>query len=70
MASELINVLRDIIAEHGDLPVVTKDPDTGWRLEIGVVYRDSNNIEGYPRRIEIRSSYHDRPKGSSALPNV
>lgn len=63
-ASELIVALQKLIAAHGDLPVVTKDPDTGWRMEIGVVHRPEKRIEEWPERIEIRTSYYGRPDGA------
>ena len=66
MASELILKLVEFVNEHGDMPVVADDPDTDWRLEIGVVVKEADDDEGWPKRIEIKSCYHDfwRPAGN------
>ena len=66
-ASEVVALLQKIIAEHGDLPVVTKDPDTGWRMEIGIVHKPANLVESWPARIEILTDYHCRPDGAKPI---
>ena len=70
-ASELVKTLQELISRHGDLPVVAKDPDTGWRMEIGIVHKSVKPKEQYPEHLEIRTDYHSRPQGArSTLPNV
>lgn len=63
-ASELVALLNGLIAQHGDLPVVAKDRDTGWRLEIGVTFREARADEGWPAHVVIRTEYHGRPEGA------
>lgn len=63
-ASEVIAKLSEFIAKHGDLPVVIKDTDTDWRLEIGLTYREARPKERWPDHVVIRSDYHGRPKGA------
>ncbi len=62
-AAQLIARLQELVREHGDLPVYADDPDTGWRLPIGVVHRPASEKEEWPERIEIKSEYDGRPKG-------
>ncbi len=62
-ASELIIKIQDLINQHGDVPVIANDPDTGYRLEIGIVFRPENKVEEYPDRFEIKSTYYGRPEG-------
>lgn len=66
-ASELVALLQGFIAAHGDVPVVLKDPDTGWRMEVGCLYRDAKPTEGYPARIQLYGDYHTRPRGAKPL---
>lgn len=61
-ASELVALLQGIIAQRGDLPIVLKDPDTGWRLEVGALYRDAKG--DYPARVQLYGDYHARPRGA------
>jgi len=65
-ASEVVALLQKLIAEHGDLPVVAKDADTGWRLEIGITHKPAKPVAEYPERIEIRTDYHSRPEGAKS----
>ena len=62
-ATMLIRILSEIVKEHGDLPVYLKDPDTRYRMEIGILVKEENLVEEYPKRIEIRASYYGNPKG-------
>ncbi len=60
-ASQLIERLQSLIEKHGDLKVLLDDPDTGWNLEIGLVYGE--DYDGMPERFEITGSYGSRPDG-------
>ena len=62
-ASELIEKLTELIKEHGDLPVIADDPDTGWRMRIGIVHRAEDKGEEYPERFEIKTEYYGDPEG-------
>lgn len=61
-ASEVITVLNDLIEKHGDLPICVDDPDTSWRLRMGIVYREKNISEGYQERFEIKTEFHGDPE--------
>jgi hypothetical protein len=62
-ASVLVKRLQEFINTHGDLPIYVDDPDTHWRLPIGLVFRPTRENEGLPNRFEIKTEYHRRPKG-------
>jgi hypothetical protein len=62
-ASKLVMRLRELIEKHGDLPVYARDPDTHWRLPVGLRFRDAQPEEERPARFEIESEYHFRPRG-------
>lgn len=62
-ASELIERLQKLITEHGDLPVYADDPDTDYRMEIGLIYKPAKPEEEWPERFEIKIDYHGRPEG-------
>jgi len=62
-ASDVINHLERLIARHGDLKICADDPDTDYRMEIGIVHKNFNRIEGWPERFEIKTDYHCSPKG-------
>lgn len=64
LASELITRLHLLINRYGDLPVIAFDPDTCWRLEIGVVYVPADTANEYPERFEIQTEYNGRPDGN------
>ncbi len=63
-ASELIALLNELVSKHGDLPVVAKDADTDWRLEIGLTYCEARAVEEWPDHFVIRTEYHSRPEGA------
>lgn len=62
-ATQLIERLRQLVEQHGDLPVYADDADTGWRLPIGVVHKISEDNGEWPERLEIKTDYHGRPTG-------
>jgi hypothetical protein len=62
-ATQLIEALRKLVEQHGDLPVYARDADTQWRLPIGVMHKPANEAEEWPDRMEIRTEYHGRPDG-------
>lgn len=62
-ATQLIERLRQLVEQHGDLSVYADDADTGWRLPIGLVYKPADEGEEWPERLEIKTDYHGRPKG-------
>jgi len=62
-ASQVIKALQKLIDIHGDLPVCLDDPDSGYKLKIGVIYRKEKNIEELPERLEILANYEDKPEG-------
>lgn len=62
-ASELIDRLKMLVEEHGDLPVYADDADTGWRLPAGIVHRKEKTEEGWPERLEIKTDYYGEPEG-------
>lgn len=62
-ASAVIEALQALIDQHGDLPVCADDPDTGWRLPIGIVHKAENKPEERPERFEIKTEYHGDPGG-------
>jgi hypothetical protein len=66
--SDLILKLQEMLENHGDLPVVTCDPDTGYRMEIGVEHEAAADLEEWPERIEITSTYCGRPSGANLSP--
>ena len=64
LASQLVNRLQSMIAEHGDLPIFVHDADTDWLLPVGIVYADDNEWASLPNpRIEIAASYYREPDG-------
>lgn len=62
-ASQLIERLYQMIAEHGDVPVLVRDTDTEWLLPVGLVGISTPDEDWPSKRIEIRSSYHRLPDG-------
>ena len=62
-ASKVIEAIQKLIDKHGDLPLCADDPDTSWRMQIGVVHRPENVDEDWPERFEIKTDYHHDPKG-------
>ena len=38
-ASDVIAALQGLILKHGDLPICADDPDTDWRMEIGIIHK-------------------------------
>mgnify|MGYP000902554601 CR=1 FL=1 len=62
-ATQLIERLRQLVEQHGDIPVYADDADTGWRLPIGLVHKPADADEEWPERLEIKTDYHGRPKG-------
>lgn len=67
LASELLEALRLHIERFGDRPVYAHDPDTDWRLPIGLVARSPDSEKELPARFEITSDYHARPEGDLAV---
>jgi len=67
-ASQLVERLQSLIVEHGDLPVYLRDPDTSWRLPVGLMFRAAQ--PGWPRpdRFEITGAYSGRPRGDFEPP--
>lgn len=61
-ASQLIERLKTLIAEHGDLHVYARDADTRYRLPIGLMFRAEQPEEDRPARFEITTDYHNRPR--------
>ena len=66
--SDLLQKLQEMLETHGDLPVVLADPDTGWRMEIGVTHDEADDIEEWPERIEVNGAYSGRPSGANPSP--
>jgi hypothetical protein len=66
MASELIKRLNKLVATYGDLPVYVNDPDTQWRLPVGLTYQAVE--DSFPDRLEIKASYYGRPEGDICTP--
>jgi hypothetical protein len=62
-ASEVIEVLQTLINKHGDLPVCADDPDTGFRMQIGIVHKPEDIDEEWPERFEIKTDYNSEPRG-------
>ena len=62
-ASEVIIALQKLIDKHGDLKVCADDPDTSYRMRIGVVHKEENRCEECPERFEIKTEYGDTPEG-------
>lgn len=62
-ASDVINALERLIEKYGDLPVCADDPDTSWRMPIGIVHKADDKIEEWPERFEVKTDYHSEPKG-------
>lgn len=62
-ASQLIDRLREMVDQHGDLPVYLRDPDTDYLLPIGLLHKREDAVEEWPARLEIRSTYGGRPDG-------
>ena len=54
-ASEVINQIQVIIDEHGDLPLVVLDADTGWPLIPNVEF-DQLDSEPF---IALQTSYNN-----------
>lgn len=61
-ASQLVTRLQSLIAMHGDLPVYARDADTGWRLPIGLMFREAQPDDDRQARFEITTDYHERPR--------
>jgi hypothetical protein len=61
LATELVARLQQLIREHGDLPVLVKDADTDWLLELGLFYAPAD-AEGAACFL-VGSSYHGEPHG-------
>jgi hypothetical protein len=65
---QLIEQLKELEAQFGNLPVYLKDPDTDWIMPIGLVYSETL---GYQHRaissecLLITSEYHGYPDGSN-----
>lgn len=64
LANQLVNKLNDLVKKHGDLPVYLNDPDSQYRLEIGIIHRPANFPNEWPERFEIKACYYGRPKGN------
>ncbi len=62
-ASKVIQVIQGLIDKHGDLPLCADDPDTGWRMQIGIIHKPEDINEKWPERFEIKTDYHGVPKG-------
>lgn len=60
-ASKVVKALQKLIDDHGDLPICADDPDTGYRLPIGVIHKPKK--EELPERFEIQTDYNGDPKG-------
>lgn len=64
-ASKVIAAIQALIDKHGDLPLVVRDPDTGYQLDVGVVHRLPNEhytVDTAFECIEITSNY-GKPEG-------
>ena len=62
-AQQLIDRLAVFISAHGNLPVYVLDADTGWLMEIGLIFQDEDPIEDQPEHFAITTSYHQSPEG-------
>lgn len=62
-ASEVIEAIKSLIDKHGDLPICADDPDSGWRMRIGIVFKTANVAEEWPKRFEVKTDYIMDPKG-------
>lgn len=62
-ASDVVRRLLALISEYGDLPVCADDPDTGYRMPIGLIYKSENAQEGWPGRFEVKTEYYSTPDG-------
>jgi hypothetical protein len=63
-ASDLMRRLQQFIDTHGDLDICLRDPDTRYRMPIGLRYKEAHMIEKWPARFEITASYYHPPIGS------
>lgn len=61
-ASQLVARLLVLMFKYGDLPVYARDPDSRYRLPIGLMYRKEDPGNDRPARFEITTDYHDRPR--------
>ena len=68
-ASEVIKAIQLLIDKHGDLPVCADDPDTAWRMRIGIIFKQCDVKEERPDRFEIKTDYHIEPKGLIGEPD-
>jgi hypothetical protein len=64
---QLIEQLKELEVQLGNLPVYLKDPDTDWIMPIGLIY--SETMEYQHKGITspcllITSEYYDYPDGS------
>jgi hypothetical protein len=62
LASQLVERLQALIKEHGDLPVFARDPDTRYRLPVGLEFRERDADGERPARFEVTTAYHDEPR--------
>lgn len=58
MATEVIARLEAMVTKYGDQPVFLRDPDTSWRLPIGLKFRDKDRDHDF-KRFEICADYVD-----------
>jgi hypothetical protein len=58
-ASDLLDAIKSLIDQHGNLPIGLIDPDTGWLLPIGL---DIDEYEG-KKTLLIVSAYYGVPDG-------
>lgn len=69
-ATQLIERLRQLVEQHGDLPVYADDADTNWRLPIGLTHKPADAAEKFPERLEIKTAYYGRPEGDLVTANA
>jgi hypothetical protein len=62
-ASDVVQAIELLIFKHGDMPLCADDPDTSWRMRIGIVFKPENPKENWPARFEIKTSYSGKPPG-------
>lgn len=58
-ASEVIDAIKKLIDEHGNLPMVLIDPDTDWVMPIGITTKELDGRQ----IIVINSGYWGVPDG-------
>ena len=58
-ATEVIAAIQKMVAEHGDLPLALDDPDTGWIMQIGLIFNSVAQVE----MILITGDYCGNPDG-------